>query len=47
MPARLPGPRRQACALVQPTTDKSRGSAHRFYERLGFVSSHEGMKLAL
>ena len=35
------------CGLVQLTTDKSRGDAHRFYERLGFVASHEGYKLAL
>jgi GNAT superfamily N-acetyltransferase len=39
--------RRRHCALVQLTTDKSRTTAHRFYERLGFVASHEGMKLAL
>ena len=39
--------RRRGCALVQLTTDKSRGPAHRCYERLGFVASHEGMKLAL
>lgn len=39
--------RRRGCALVQLTTDKSRTSAHRFYRRLGFVASHEGMKLAL
>ncbi len=39
--------RRRGCALVQLTTDKSRTAAHRFYERLGFVASHEGMKLAL
>jgi hypothetical protein len=32
---------------VQLTTDRSRTDAHRFYERLGFVSSHEGMKLLL
>ncbi|OKH87331.1 GNAT family N-acetyltransferase [Thalassospira sp. TSL5-1] len=31
-------------SLVQFTTDKSRKDAHRFYERLGFVASHEGMK---
>ncbi|WP_152393385.1 GNAT family N-acetyltransferase [Paenibacillus guangzhouensis] len=35
------------CGLIQLTTDKKRDEAHRFYERLGFVSSHEGMKLAL
>jgi GNAT superfamily N-acetyltransferase len=39
--------RRRDCALVQLTSDKSRTSAHRFYQRLGFVASHEGMKLAL
>jgi GNAT superfamily N-acetyltransferase len=39
--------RRRGCALVQLTTDKTRTDAHRFYHRLGFVSSHEGMKLAL
>lgn len=39
--------RRRQCALVQLTTDKSRTDAHRFYERLGFVASHEGMKLPL
>jgi GNAT superfamily N-acetyltransferase len=39
--------RRRGCALVQLTTDKSRTNAHRFYERLGFVASHAGMKLAL
>jgi ribosomal protein S18 acetylase RimI-like enzyme len=39
--------RRRQCALVQLTTDKSRTSAHRFYERLGFTATHEGMKLVL
>jgi GNAT superfamily N-acetyltransferase len=39
--------RRRDCALVQLTTDKARGDAHRFYAKLGFVASHEGMKLAL
>ncbi len=39
--------RRRQCALVQLTTDKSRADAHRFYERLGFVASHEGLKLRL
>ena len=38
--------RQRGCSLVQLTTDKSRGAAHRFYERLGFVPSHEGMKLS-
>lgn len=39
--------RDRGCALVQLTTDKSRVNAHRFYARLGFVASHEGMKLGL
>lgn len=39
--------RRRGCALMQLTTDKSRKDAHRFYERLGFAASHEGMKLTL
>ncbi len=39
--------RRRGCALVQLTSDKSRTGAHRFYERLGFVASHEGLKRRL
>jgi GNAT superfamily N-acetyltransferase len=39
--------RARGCALMQLTSDKSRSDAHRFYTRLGFVSSHEGMKLVL
>ncbi|MGN9776592.1 N-acetyltransferase family protein [Micromonospora sp. H33] len=39
--------RARGCGLVQLTTDKSRHDAHRFYLGLGFVASHEGMKLAL
>ena len=39
--------RRRGATLVQLTTDKSRDDAHRFYERLGFVASHEGFKLHL
>ncbi|HET6160594.1 MAG TPA: GNAT family N-acetyltransferase [Dongiaceae bacterium] len=39
--------RRRGCSLVQLYTDKSRKDAHRFYERLGFKASHEGMKLSL
>jgi GNAT superfamily N-acetyltransferase len=39
--------RARGCAMVQLTTDKSRVDAHRFYRRLGFVASHEGMKLVL
>jgi|UPI000685D5B2 GNAT superfamily N-acetyltransferase len=39
--------RRQGCALVQLTSDKRRPDAHRFYGRLGFRTSHEGLKLDL
>ena len=39
--------RRRGAGLVQLTTDASRQEAHRFYERLGFVPSHVGMKLSL
>lgn len=39
--------RDRGAAMVQLTTDASRVDAHRFYERLGFVASHVGMKLAL
>jgi GNAT superfamily N-acetyltransferase len=39
--------RAEGCGLVQLTTDQRRADAHRFYERLGFVASHLGMKLAL
>jgi GNAT superfamily N-acetyltransferase len=35
----------RGCRTIQLTTDKRRHDAHRFYERLGFVASHEGMKL--
>ncbi len=35
----------RGCARVQLTTNKQRLDAHRFYERLGFKASHEGMKL--
>ncbi len=37
----------EKCGMVQLTTDKQRSDAHRFYERLGFLASHEGMKLML
>jgi len=39
--------REKGCRLVQLTSDKRRGDAIRFYESLGFVASHEGMKLEL
>lgn len=39
--------RGRGCSLVQLTTDKKRADAQRFYASLGFVASHEGMKLDL
>lgn len=39
--------RERGCHLVQLTTDKQRPEAKRFYESMGFVASHEGMKLKL
>ncbi len=39
--------RERGCHLVQLTTDKQRAEAKQFYESLGFVASHEGMKLNL
>ena len=39
--------RERGCGLVQLTTDKSRADAHAFYDALGFVASHDGMKLSL
>jgi GNAT superfamily N-acetyltransferase len=39
--------RERGCGLAQLTTDKRRGSAHRFYTALGFSATHEGMKLTL
>ena len=39
--------RERGAALIQLTTDKRRLDAHRFYERLGYTASHEGMKRPL
>jgi ribosomal protein S18 acetylase RimI-like enzyme len=39
--------RARGCRMVQLTSDKSRVEAIRFYESLGFVASHQGMKLEL
>ncbi|GAC1353342.1 MAG: GNAT family N-acetyltransferase [Polyangiales bacterium] len=38
---------RRDCFRVQLTSNKVRKRAHVFYQRLGFVASHEGMKLVL
>jgi ribosomal protein S18 acetylase RimI-like enzyme len=37
----------RGCHVIQLTTDKQRPEAKRFYESLGFVASHEGMKRPL
>lgn len=37
--------RERGAHLVQLTTDKKRPEALKFYEKLGFNASHEGMKL--
>jgi len=39
--------RGRGCDRVQLTTNKKRDDAQRFYRRLGFVASHEGVKLWL
>ena len=39
--------RERQCLIVQLTSDKRRIDAIRFYEKLGFVRSHEGFKLRL
>lgn len=39
--------REQGCKLVQLSSDRRRGRAHLFYERLGFVATHVGFKLEL
>lgn len=39
--------RESGCCMVELTTNKQREAAHRFYELLGFVGSHTGMKLVL
>lgn len=35
------------CHIIQLTTNRQRPQARRFYERLGFVDSHHGLKLYL
>jgi len=39
--------KKAGCKLVQLTSDKRRGRAHTFYERLGFIATHIGFKLEL
>ncbi|BBI33550.1 GNAT family N-acetyltransferase [Cohnella abietis] len=37
----------RGCHIIQLTTDKKREDALRFYERLGFKVTHEGLKMNL
>ncbi len=37
----------QGVSIIQLTTNKKRPEAKRFYEKLGFEASHDGMKLCL
>lgn len=37
--------RERGCHLLQLTVDKARPDTLRFYQSLGFIASHEGMKL--
>ena len=39
--------RARGCRMVQLTTNRQRPDAKRFYERLGFEATHDGMKLML
>lgn len=39
--------RQRGCRLVQLTTNKQRPDALNFYQQLGFINSHEGLKLYL
>ncbi len=39
--------KQKGCIFLQLTTNADRREAHRFYENLGFVGSHLGMKLKL
>ena len=39
--------RTRGCKLVQLTSDRQRPDAIHFYEKLGFIATHEGLKLHL
>ena len=43
----IDGAKEKGAHVVQLTTDKKRPDALRFYQELGFLASHEGMKLHL
>lgn len=47
MAAAIERSRERGCGIVQLSTNKTRDDARRFYEHLGFVATHEGMKLML
>jgi GNAT superfamily N-acetyltransferase len=39
--------KQKGCIMLQLTSDKKRVDAIQFYEKIGFVATHEGMKLKL
>ncbi|HLR00326.1 MAG TPA: GNAT family N-acetyltransferase [Sphingobacterium sp.] len=39
--------RQKGCNILQLTSDKQRPNAIKFYEEIGFIPTHEGMKLKL
>lgn len=39
--------RQRGCNILQLTSDKQRPNAIKFYEEIGFIPTHEGMKLKL
>lgn len=43
----LPLCRARGCKMLQLSAHIDRAEAHRFYQRIGFVQSHAGFKLAL
>lgn len=47
MNAAIETAKKRGCSIVQLTSNKTRKDAHRFYRRLGFENTHEGMKLHL
>ncbi len=37
----------KGCSIVQLTSDKQRPDAIKFYQKVGFIASHEGLKLKI